>query len=58
VFGKKMRALGPFEDIKERYPYWPKTDNWKVVRDMSLAEWEKTDLGRFLQRVVDDACRT
>ncbi len=57
LYGKKYRALGAFEDVKERYPAWQKADNWKIVRDMALEDIERTDLGRFLRHVVEAPCR-
>jgi hypothetical protein len=57
VLGKSYRALAPYEDVKDRYPNWQKTENWKIVRDMPLKDLEKTDLSLFLQQIVEDPCR-
>ena len=56
-YGKRYRALGAFDDVKERYPAWQKSDNWKIIRDMDLLEIENNDLGRFLHYMVNSPCK-
>jgi putative AbiEii toxin of type IV toxin-antitoxin system len=48
--GTQYTALGPFEGRKVR-PLWSKAENWKIVRKMSRADLEQTDLGQFLSRI-------
>jgi len=55
-YGRRARRLGPFDDVREIYPAWQKTDNWKLMREMPLEEMATTDLGRFLRFVVEAPC--
>jgi len=49
VKGSLYQALGPYQERTALAPIWAKTDNWRVAREMSLAELQVTDLGQFLQ---------
>ena len=45
--GSNFHALGPFESK----PAWGKGNNWKIARQMTLADIEILDLGAFLKRL-------
>lgn len=47
VLGPSRSALQPYE-ARSAFGGWAKTDNWRVAREMSREELEKTDLGEFL----------
>ena len=47
--GPTYQALGPYQERGAVSPIWSKTDNWRIAREMSLAELQVTDLGQFLQ---------
>jgi ABC-type cobalamin/Fe3+-siderophores transport system ATPase subunit len=51
-YGKSCRALGPYDDLTTKHPGWHKVYNWKIVRDMPLGDFAKTDLGKFLKKVA------
>ncbi|MDX6766293.1 MAG: AAA family ATPase [Candidatus Methylacidiphilales bacterium] len=57
VLGKGFQELGPYDDVKRRYGHWPKSDNWKIVREMALRDFEQTDLGQYLRFVIESPCR-
>ncbi len=49
----KYTALSPYEDFKSKQPSWNKNENWKIAAEMSHDEWASTDVGRFLNRLLD-----
>lgn len=49
VKGPKYRALAQYEKLKSMNPAWGKGDNWRIAREMSLADVDGTDLGTFLR---------
>lgn len=49
VLGTGFRAPGPFEDLKDVHPKWPKSDNWKIVQNMRRDEFAGTDLMEFCE---------
>lgn len=51
VMGQNYRALGAYDALSDLKPSWSKTDNWRIARAMSLADWESTDLGNFLKAI-------
>jgi energy-coupling factor transporter ATP-binding protein EcfA2 len=51
VKGNRYRGLTPFEDRKAVSPIWSKAENWKIAREMSRAEIEATDLGKFIASI-------
>jgi predicted ATPase len=51
VMGDKRRALLPYEKLGNVSPSWPKTDDWRIAREMTRAELDGTDLGEFLGRL-------
>jgi ABC-type branched-subunit amino acid transport system ATPase component len=48
AIGDAFRSLGPYEALREISPRWPKSENWRIAREMTLSELENTDLGSFL----------
>jgi len=52
VLGDKFRAPRPFEDLKEVNSKWPKSENWKIVQQMSRDELEGSDLWEFMRSLV------
>jgi energy-coupling factor transporter ATP-binding protein EcfA2 len=53
VLGGKFRAPRPFEDLKAVNSKWPKSENWKIVQQMSREELEDTDLWKFCLMLVN-----
>jgi len=53
VLGHGFRELKPFETVKDVHSKWPKSENWKIVQQMSREEFAGTDLWEFLQKIVD-----
>ncbi|RFC34450.1 MAG: putative ATP-dependent endonuclease of the OLD family [Candidatus Nitrotoga sp. MKT] len=51
VFGKKYKALEYYESLRDSVLGWSKNDNWKIAGQMTLAEIEDTDLGKFLAKL-------
>ena len=51
VKGEKYNALAHFEDLSKAKPAWGKAENWKIAREMSLADLKGTDLGAFLDEI-------
>jgi ABC-type Mn2+/Zn2+ transport system ATPase subunit len=52
VKGPKYRALGPYQRLADVDPAWSKSESWRIAREMSLSEIEKTDVGTFLRRIA------
>jgi ABC-type Mn2+/Zn2+ transport system ATPase subunit len=48
VMGEKHRALAPYEALRNVSPSWPKSENWRIAREMTRQELDQTDLGHFL----------
>lgn len=57
ILGKGFQELGHYDDVKRRYGHWPKSDNWKIVREMAAKEYESSDLGKFLHFLIEAPCR-
>jgi ABC-type cobalamin/Fe3+-siderophores transport system ATPase subunit len=54
--GEDHRALTPYEDFKTVTPRWNKRDkNWRIARRLMREDLDATDLGPFLERVVEAA---
>jgi energy-coupling factor transporter ATP-binding protein EcfA2 len=52
VKGASFRALGQYEHLKDLEPFgWPKSENWRIAREMTASDLEGTDLGDFLSRI-------
>jgi energy-coupling factor transporter ATP-binding protein EcfA2 len=49
--GENYRSLGKYEARKNVSPLWPKSENWRIAREMTWEELEQTDLGRFLASI-------
>lgn len=49
--GEKYRALNPFERLKDADPCWAKSENWRIAREMSLADVDATDIGIFFGNI-------
>jgi hypothetical protein len=49
--GPAHKALGPYERLQDRKVRWPKAQNWKIAREMTLAEIDGTDLKAFLAKL-------
>ena len=49
VKGEKYRALAPYEKVADVPLGWQKSENWRIAREMTLADLEGTDLLPFLQ---------
>lgn len=43
------RALAPYELLKGSSAQWPKSQNWRIAREMQWEDIQDTDLGRFLK---------
>lgn len=41
-------ALGHYDDLKNHEPGWPKSENWRIAREMQTEDLAGTDLGNFL----------
>lgn len=50
AFGDASIALAPFEK-KGTGQNWPKSNNWRAAAEMTKADLEGTDLGRFLEKL-------
>ncbi len=48
VIGDAHRALQPFEKLGQISPNWPKWDNWRIAREMTIKDLNGTDLKQFL----------
>jgi len=42
------QALTPFQKRETLPQVWPKTENWRIAREMTIDELKVTDLGQFL----------
>lgn len=49
IKGEKYRALKPYEKLNNISPSWSKTENWKIAREITRDDLDKTDLGEFLR---------
>jgi len=47
--GNAYSALQPFQLLKTASPAWPKSENWRIARAMTLEDLDGTDLGAFLK---------
>ena len=51
VYGPAYSALTPFQKCETLSPMWPKTENWRIAREMTIDELRVTDLGQFLEKL-------
>ncbi len=49
VKGEAYRALQEYEQFKDPFPKWAKSENWQIAKEMAPGDLENTDLGEFLQ---------
>ncbi len=47
----KYRALEPYEKLVECKPCWGKSENWRIARNMDLADFIKSDIGEYLSNI-------
>ena len=48
AMGDKHAGLGEFELLKNAKKPWGKRDNWRIAKEMNVADLHGTDLGKFL----------
>jgi energy-coupling factor transporter ATP-binding protein EcfA2 len=51
ALGGSFQSLGPYDLLKDSSNPWGKTDNWKIARQMDLADLVQTDVGAFIERM-------
>lgn len=51
VKGTKYRQLEPYEKLDECKPSWSKAENWLIALEMTEAELDATDVGKFLRSI-------
>lgn len=51
VKGDKYSELQPYQLLKEASPHWDKSENWRIAKEMTIEELEKTDMGKFLKKI-------
>ena len=51
VMGPSYRALAPYEVAGPAVPSWSKSENWRIAKEMTEAEFDATDLGSFLKSI-------
>ena len=47
--GDTYRALQKYEQFKDPFPKWAKSENWQIAREMAPGDLDNTDLGEFLR---------
>jgi ABC-type cobalamin/Fe3+-siderophores transport system ATPase subunit len=48
----KYKPLEPFQNSNDLALFWGKNQNWRVAAEMIKGDWQKTDLGIFLERIA------
>jgi len=51
ILGPSHRSLAPYEIAGTVVPSWSKSENWRIAKEMTEAEFDATDLGRFLKSI-------
>jgi predicted ATPase len=51
VIGPSHRALSAYETLGKDVPSWGKSENWRIAKEMTEAEFDATDLGKFLKSI-------
>jgi predicted ATPase len=51
VRGPSAHGPGEFEKLGSSPGHWPKSENWRIARNIEKAEIDGTDLGQFLQHL-------
>jgi ABC-type cobalamin/Fe3+-siderophores transport system ATPase subunit len=54
VKGEVVRALKPYETLKEASSPWAKAENWRIAGHLQRVDLEGTDLGQFFERLTAD----
>jgi ABC-type cobalamin/Fe3+-siderophores transport system ATPase subunit len=49
--GDRFRALRDEESLLDNDPRWPKSENWRIARNMTREELTNSDLGKFLESI-------
>ena len=49
---EKYKPLTPFERPNNGELFWGKNQNWRVAAEMTKQDWQKTDLGKFFDRIA------
>lgn len=49
VKGDTYRALQEYEQFKDPFTKWAKSENWQIAKEMVPGDLDNTDLGEFLQ---------
>ena len=52
--GDNFQALQPYQLLKDIKNGWKKSENWRIAKEMSKEDLEKTDLGEFLKRLCNN----
>ena len=52
--GDNFEVLQPYQLLKEVKNGWNKSENWRIAKEMSKEDLEKTDLGEFLKRLCNN----
>lgn len=53
ALGEGFSALGPYDRLKDSVNGWSKTQNWRIAREMAWNDLEHTDVGEFLQKIMN-----
>ena len=53
AYGAEYCALELYAKLSESSRPWGKRDNWRAAREMSLDEWDGTDIFQFLKSLTD-----
>lgn len=54
AIGERFSALTPYEKIAHKGKLgWSKSDNWRMAKEMTIEELSKTDLGKFLEKLIN-----
>lgn len=48
----KYKPLEPFQNSTDLALFWGKNQNWRVAAEMTKDDWQKTELGAFLERIA------
>lgn len=51
--GDNFQALQSYQLLKDMKNGWNKSENWRIAKEMSKEDLEKTDLGEFLKRLCN-----
>ena len=54
ALGEGFQELQPYQSLKDVTPRWNKRQNWRIAREMTLADLEGTDLADFFRELQAD----